>query len=189
MKLLVIAVPANEGYSVRSAEEGPTSPLVPMQFAGPLVVGGPEVKLEGTAQEIYEQIIKLNPSYDPQAAKGVTKAQWKEENTKITLGTRSESPSNGLEARQSYECNLGGWVRTWGDCIEGLTYLRRLGNAWCRAPAWQNNEMAVFCQDIATDMGKIFTKCNEEVYGGAMFRFRGKMNFGSHSTGVQDQGC
>ncbi|KAK0651177.1 hypothetical protein B0T16DRAFT_453678 [Cercophora newfieldiana] len=47
----------------------------------------------------------------------------------------------------------------------------------------------LYCKDIATDVGKIFTKCGEEVFGGAMNRFRGKMDFGSHSTGVKDQSC
>lgn len=35
-----------------------------MQFLGPITPGGPDVALSGTAKEIYEQILKLNPAYD-----------------------------------------------------------------------------------------------------------------------------
>lgn len=36
-----------------------------MHFIGPVTVGGPDVKLYGTAKEIYEQILEINPAYNP----------------------------------------------------------------------------------------------------------------------------
>lgn len=137
------AIPANEPYTLRSTTDNLTGPLLPMIFTGPVTPGGPDVELQGTAQEIYQQVLELNPSYDPwdfpdfqasMAADGVTKAQWDAELANGTVAAM-RSPTNSLEARQSFDCNWGGWVRTWGDCIEGLDYLRRLGTAWCRAPA------------------------------------------------------
>jgi hypothetical protein len=35
-----------------------------MEFLGPITPGGPDVTLSGSAKDIYEQIIELNPSYD-----------------------------------------------------------------------------------------------------------------------------
>lgn len=46
-----------------------------MEFVGPVAPGGPDVTLYGTAKEVYEQILELNPSYDvwafPEYAKGL----------------------------------------------------------------------------------------------------------------------
>lgn len=38
--------------------------LAAMEFEGPITPGGPDVRLEGTAQQIYHQIMSLNPEYD-----------------------------------------------------------------------------------------------------------------------------
>lgn len=38
--------------------------IAPLEFYGPITPGGSDVKLLGTAKEIYEQILALNPSYD-----------------------------------------------------------------------------------------------------------------------------
>jgi hypothetical protein len=35
-----------------------------MEFVGPITPGGPDVTLSGSAKDIYEQILELNPSYD-----------------------------------------------------------------------------------------------------------------------------
>lgn len=35
-----------------------------MEFTGPVFVGGDDVTLSGTAEEVYNQIIELNPEYD-----------------------------------------------------------------------------------------------------------------------------
>jgi hypothetical protein len=49
--------------------------------------------------------------------------------------------------------------------------------------------MRVHCRDIANDVGRIYTACGREAFGGAVNQLRGKMNFGSHATGVQSQSC
>jgi hypothetical protein len=38
--------------------------LPAMEFTGPVTPGGPDVILYGTAEQIYEQIIEVNPKYD-----------------------------------------------------------------------------------------------------------------------------
>lgn len=35
-----------------------------MEFTGPVFVGGDDVTLSGTAEEVYNQIIELNPNYN-----------------------------------------------------------------------------------------------------------------------------
>lgn len=35
-----------------------------MEFVGPITPGGPDVTLSGSAKDIYDQIMELNPSYD-----------------------------------------------------------------------------------------------------------------------------
>lgn len=74
-----------------------------MEWEGPVFVGGPEVTLHGTAKSIYEQILKLNPSYDPwlfpdyvaeMAAEGINKENFDEKHP-APLALR------GLEARET----------------------------------------------------------------------------------------
>ncbi len=64
----------------------------PMTFEGPAFVGGPNVTLQGTAKDVYEQLRELNPNYDASefpeyreraaaaeialAARGLEKRDW-----------------------------------------------------------------------------------------------------------------
>lgn len=38
-----------------------------MVFKGPAFVGGPNITLSGTSKSVYEQLLKINPKYDPWA--------------------------------------------------------------------------------------------------------------------------
>jgi len=39
-----------------------------MTFVGPAFPGGPDVELQGTAQSVHAQLLKLNPNYDTDMA-------------------------------------------------------------------------------------------------------------------------
>jgi hypothetical protein len=56
-------------------------------------------------------------------ANGVTMSQWGEERTNLNVA----APSNSLEALASFDCGWGGWVRTWGDCLEAIDYFSPSG--------------------------------------------------------------
>jgi hypothetical protein len=45
-------------------EESAIDSIAVMEFVGPITPGGPDVTLRGSAKDIYEQILELNPSYD-----------------------------------------------------------------------------------------------------------------------------
>jgi len=74
-----LASPAAPGYELRSAQEVKQRGMIMddfMLFEGPVFQDGPTVYLNGTAKDIYEQVIALNPDYEsifaPNADKNVT---------------------------------------------------------------------------------------------------------------------
>jgi len=61
----VLASPTGKDYEIRraadvDASEVPTQGIV---FIGQVVKDGPEVTFQGTAKEIYEQVVAINPNY------------------------------------------------------------------------------------------------------------------------------
>ncbi|KAI9146864.1 hypothetical protein HJFPF1_13432 [Paramyrothecium foliicola] len=59
-----VATPTDKGYAVRRTDEIPPEMrgnIGKMEVTGPIFEGGPDVTLYGTAQEVYEQILALNP--------------------------------------------------------------------------------------------------------------------------------
>ncbi|KAK5662484.1 hypothetical protein OQA88_8395 [Cercophora sp. LCS_1] len=109
---------------------GPTAPLT---FRGPTTVGGPEVAIQGTAQEIYEQILEQNPSYDPWDFPGY-RAQM------VARGLTKRNDIDFPEKRNNHtgflECGKGAPIREWRECYEGLNYLERIGDGLCEAAAF-----------------------------------------------------
>lgn len=131
-----------------------------MEFVGPITPGGPDVILSGSAKDIYEQIIELNPSYDvfefPDYVDALESQGINRENFETAdLTTRNPSVaardalakrdgvSSMLKAELSelrliapiqINCNVGTWIgNVHTQCTEGLIYLRRLGRARCGA--------------------------------------------------------
>jgi len=105
-----------------------------MQFHGPITPGGPEVQLSGTAKEIYEQILVLNPDYDvfafPDSAKkladsGVTRENI--DNPSPEVSTTAAVRARNVLKRQDGVSVLKIYVRLEGDilireCTDQLSY-------------------------------------------------------------------
>ncbi|KAK5660004.1 hypothetical protein OQA88_13470 [Cercophora sp. LCS_1] len=175
-----------------------------MTFAGPVIPGGPPVELSGTAKEIYEQVLALNPSYTPwdfpdfqaeMAAKGVTRAEWESEFLRHngTTPNTSIARRTNLDKRANFECNWGDWVRTWGDCLEGYDYLKALGSASCGAKgntcSRTGNEYKMRCGAVADEIIKVADECGEHILGNRFYHVCGSLNYGGHRIGIKDQSC
>ncbi|KAK4220677.1 hypothetical protein QBC38DRAFT_378528 [Podospora fimiseda] len=194
---IVLATPASEHYTLHSTNDVlANSAITPFWLEGPITPGGPEIRLNGTAKQIYEQIISLNPSYDPynfpefaaqQQAKGISRQEFHKRNV---------------------NCDWGSWVEDSNRCAEGFDYLRRLGTARCGAYAnscsrvscshncgvWLcssvNREIGVHCYDIAnTDMRRIIEVCGRRWLGDRYIMVRGNINWGAHNVGVGSDSC
>ncbi|EFQ97335.1 hypothetical protein MGYG_00374 [Nannizzia gypsea CBS 118893] len=93
--------------------------MSPMIYEGPIVPGGDNVTLEGTIEEIFRQILALNPSYRP-------------EDFPAAPDTQSLSVSPSLEKRSPGHiiCDPSGAERAWRRKIEdGIAYLERVPQA------------------------------------------------------------
>ncbi|KAK2855559.1 hypothetical protein FQN49_005076 [Arthroderma sp. PD_2] len=87
-----------------------------MMYTGPVTPGGVNVTLEGTAQQIYYQILKLNPDYHPEAFSAVPNAS--------ALNASSMLEKRG---RSHIICDPSGTLRAWRGHIEhGIAFLRRI---------------------------------------------------------------
>ncbi|KAF6816039.1 secreted protein [Colletotrichum musicola] len=192
---LASPAPAENGLHFRTAEEVAAAdlPIVDLEFTGPITVGGPNVTLSGTAESIYNQIMKLNPEYD---GKDFGSSEYDGLNER------------GLEARQgNFDCGWGGRIGNWHtQCIESLRYLRDLGTAWCGAARGacarvscshgcgmflcntHNAHLNVHCGDIQKDMTAISDNCGRSL-GGQIWIVNGRRIFGSHYTGLGSASC
>ncbi|KAK4448322.1 hypothetical protein QBC34DRAFT_439080 [Podospora aff. communis PSN243] len=95
-------------------------PRVDLLWMGSLTPGGSNMTLNGTAQSIYEQIVKLNPAYDAS------------EHTEFAARSTELDVSHAKRSG-TVNCNAGTWVDFNANCQEGLNYLRNLGG-WCYTP-------------------------------------------------------
>ncbi|KAK6519254.1 hypothetical protein TWF281_003090 [Arthrobotrys megalospora] len=100
------------------AAPSPAFSGVPMHVSGPVVPGGPNVELDGTAEEIVAKLDKLHPG-------------WQKEQT--TTGKRS------LETRYwrgTPKCErIGGNGALEHHIQSGINHLNNLGERQCGAPA------------------------------------------------------
>ena len=100
-----------------------------MTFTGQVTPGGPVKVLKGTAKEILEEVLRINPNYEkdfPATASAVEKRGF-------------DGPPN---------CNFQGSFpdnANMDAIYEGLHYLQRLGNAKCGADAGPANCVRVSC--------------------------------------------
>ncbi|KAK6515793.1 hypothetical protein TWF281_004383 [Arthrobotrys megalospora] len=114
---IVSAVPASD------VANNVKLPSAPMFWIGTPTPGGQEVRLEGTAQEIFEQIKAINPNWEAPAP------------TKVT---RDETPSvvkRYFKGRPTCDLVSGGWARNVPLHEEVIPYLERLGTTQCGARA------------------------------------------------------
>ncbi|KAH7320610.1 hypothetical protein B0I35DRAFT_407683 [Stachybotrys elegans] len=157
------------GAAIEAAPENdPLTNWGPMEFVGPAFVGGANVTLKGDAKSIYEQLLVLNPEYNPQ--------EFPEYRAKTAeLEKRELSKRNII-------CDVAGTAVPYANanCAEGDRYLRRL-NGYCRAPAGPracarvscSNQCGMFlcndnsypidvwCGNIAGDYKDISSRCWE----------------------------
>ncbi|KAK6338841.1 hypothetical protein TWF696_009649 [Orbilia brochopaga] len=106
----------------------------PMTWTGAITEGGPEVELNGTAQEITAQILELNPNWKPATEKNSLVArEWRDRG------------ACGLVAGNNAER---------GATEENINYLRGIGEAGCGAKAHS-------CSRIACNWGSGIELCND----------------------------
>ncbi|KAK4208206.1 hypothetical protein QBC37DRAFT_392184 [Rhypophila decipiens] len=154
-----------------------------MSFVGQVVPGGPQVTLIGTAKSIYEQVLELNPAYDPTAF-----PEWQEHNpdgvaADLQSANATSEATGPLAKRDGLICNVGERISNpWIGCGEGYVYLRDL-NGYCGAPAGRggcsrvscsNNcgvhlcndnpkSISVWCGKLADDMAYVINGCAKKV--------------------------
>ncbi|EMR72908.1 hypothetical protein MGN70_001760 [Eutypa lata] len=217
----VIASPV-EGISLFGGEEellaqDTVDSVSSLEFVGPVTPGGPNVTLYGTAKDIYEQILVLNPSYHvfdfPEyaadfAADGITREDL---DTSKNPMRDLFSPKREVATRASqYNCKIGSYVGNYEtQCAEGTVYLQKLGNAWCGAKAKScarvscshncgmylcsklTKEKKVHCKSIAKDVWDIAGECGiefgEEIF--TVLRARGRKHFDSHNIELSSPSC
>ncbi|KFY46403.1 hypothetical protein V495_02494 [Pseudogymnoascus sp. VKM F-4514 (FW-929)] len=110
---------------------------------GPITPGGPNVTLTGTAESIYNQILKLNPSYDPEEHGGTRLPSRPpiDPNTEPNTGT-SLVPARVVKRQLENRTPTSGCCRCLGApyngeivgigaIVAGRDYLDGLGSAWC----------------------------------------------------------
>ncbi|KAF2789385.1 hypothetical protein K505DRAFT_253443, partial [Melanomma pulvis-pyrius CBS 109.77] len=169
-------------------------PVSEMEWEGPVFVGGPEITLHGTAKSIYEQILKLNPSYDPWLFPDYLPAP---------LALR------GLETRETgkFNCGKGKEVGNYDtQCLEGWSYLRKLGNRMCGAKknscsrvscstncgvylcSTTGSEKKVKCGSLANDMAKISNECGHG-WGDSVWSVSGRLTFSKHYVQLNSVSC
>lgn len=84
-----------------------------LEFVGPVTPGGPDVTLSGSAKDIYEQILELNPSYDvfdfPESAASLEAQGINRENLEspdLTTPNPSVAARNALAKRNVVSLTL-----------------------------------------------------------------------------------
>ncbi|KAK4450852.1 hypothetical protein QBC34DRAFT_459116 [Podospora aff. communis PSN243] len=93
---LITSMPS--GLSIRQ-DNGEFDDLTikPMTFIGPVEVGRPNVTFTGDAQSIYDQILRVNPNYDPSAFPGHEETQ---SITEAALAKRTLSKRDNIVCMQ-----------------------------------------------------------------------------------------
>ncbi|KAL0938011.1 uncharacterized protein CTRU02_207742 [Colletotrichum truncatum] len=114
--------------------------LPPMTWTGPTKVGGEEVTLHGTVQEIYAQLTAINPQYNaldfPEYRKKVEEVAVLQGLTPEEFVNGNSTSSSSLQKRDWMNCDVAGDMVLYSgfSCKEGKDYLVRLGNGLCGAP-------------------------------------------------------
>ncbi|KAH7121562.1 hypothetical protein EDB81DRAFT_952274 [Dactylonectria macrodidyma] len=167
-----LATPADKGYVIRHADEVAPESMEDsgkMAVTGPVFEGGPDVTLYGTAQEVYAQILALNPH----AFDNITDP--------VAVSSTTPVSKRGLLERRAWpiDCNpdYNPQEISWTACEENMNTLYALGNRQCSAPKnacrrpgcsrncafWlcdkSGKGITVTCRHIADDMQAIYDKC------------------------------
>ncbi|KAF9879618.1 hypothetical protein CkaCkLH20_03161 [Colletotrichum karsti] len=154
-------------FALPTGDELPDHPAIDSEnddfsltFTGPVVVGGPNVTLAGSAKSIYHQVVKLNPNYD--ADFSFNKSDAENSNTSTSTSSMSSLQPRDDHAIQrmadandpdlgpqhgTFDCDIDDKVvhDAVSRCIEGFDYLQKLGNAACGAAP--NSTARVSCSE------------------------------------------
>ncbi|KAM7215382.1 hypothetical protein V8F06_009243 [Rhypophila decipiens] len=129
-----------------------------MSFVGQIELGGPHVTLYGDAKSVYEQILELNPNYDPTVFPEYRQRSGKFRQMLADLQSSSSSNGTGLVERSSSHplskrdsliCDVGDWPGVSQPhiaCVEGWDYLVNL-NGYCGAPRGWGGCSRVSCSN------------------------------------------
>ncbi|KAH8901145.1 hypothetical protein GQ53DRAFT_740248 [Thozetella sp. PMI_491] len=125
----------------------------PLKWTGQIHLDQAPVTLEGTAQEIYEKIISINPNYDEELGL---------ESSNATLAARDL----GLEKRRAptssdFTCGYGNYVGALPIGL-GIQYLYKIGNADCVAPAGKPG--AGGCSRVSCSDNSGIWLCNDQSF-------------------------
>ncbi|KAH8898443.1 hypothetical protein GQ53DRAFT_742481 [Thozetella sp. PMI_491] len=173
----VAALPAQDSVAARIAGASP------LTWRGVVHPNEAPVTLQGTAKEIYETIVSMNPNYDEQL--GITSVS-------STKSVEVDSLQKRLAPTSSdYTCAYGNYVNAL-PIAEDIKYLYSIGNADCVAPAgqpgaggcsrvscnsnagvWlcndQNFETHIPCTLIADNAVEILIKCQYTTYANGVW--------------------
>ncbi|KUJ14762.1 uncharacterized protein LY89DRAFT_720237 [Mollisia scopiformis] len=148
------AVPAASGLpyglsAVRSVTELPY-PVSKMTFLGTL--GGHDVQLNGSIEEIHSQMTVLHPEFDPDALLAAKKLAIRDTGSELI-----ESELEGRSKSNMICCNPGSWGADPGRIEQGIDYLDHF-NGLCGVPART-------CVRISCSWGSAIYLCNDNYYG------------------------
>lgn len=148
----------------------------------------PGKTFKGTAESIYHEMKALKPEYFVNETEPIVTA------TAAAMAKRQGAP---------IDCNWGGRIGRWFQCIEGSIYLEKLGTALCGVDAYPararvscshscgmylynklDHHMGVYCKDISTDISAIANECIN-VFGNV----HGRRDFWSHFIGLGQDSC
>lgn len=129
-----------------------------MTYEGPLRVNGPSVKLSGTVESIYSQILKLNPNFDSEKFPAIPGP------TDTTLGDDDEIGGNNktLDAARDKPFGLnckcdGNRAPSGAKVYDGINYLLRLpgkcgifsGPSVCTRVSCSHHNAIYACNDVS----------------------------------------
>ncbi|KAL4773045.1 hypothetical protein BDW60DRAFT_32823 [Aspergillus nidulans var. acristatus] len=115
--------------------------------------GGPTVLLNGTVQEIYAELLKINPSYDGDFAETLAAAQAAAE-TETQTETEASTGAASLHKRLPVTCNNYDQAIT-RRIREGITYLRGVSGRPTHGPGPGN------CGRVSCSYNSATWWCNE----------------------------
>ncbi|KAK6355789.1 hypothetical protein TWF718_000171 [Orbilia javanica] len=97
-------------------------PMVPMQFRGSTVEGGPDMELHGTAEQVITHLNKVHPG-------------WEEEMESLDAIQKGALKARGWAGPPICFNTPGSDARAHIILGDGVSHLRRLGNQLCGTPA------------------------------------------------------
>ncbi|UKZ52872.1 hypothetical protein TrVGV298_006659 [Trichoderma virens] len=147
---ILLGVTSAVAASYKTGADKDAISWAPLVWTGQVKAGEDNVTLSGTAEEIYNQIIAINPDYDSQL--GVKSGREASDTVPHIRGDPINTSSRNCNVfKETYQINV----------YDGINYLYAIGNGGCTAPAgWGgcirttcNNNAAIFlCNDHPTSI-------------------------------------